>query len=153
MVTDKQRKYLSPNTLESLKRMVAFKDYSLFALTLKQYTMTKLAFYELCEVAIDNDDLYSLESLLDTYYQFWKQETFDKLIQYVMTTHKYWISSFLDGFIDKVNKYHTDVNAWNELVREREANKMNNDAVDEIPQETNKKNFFERLVYLITGKE
>lgn len=121
MVRDKSYKYLTADETMKMKYAIGFKDYYTLSKTMKSVVMTKKVFLELCETAMDNDDLYALNSICMTYHQLWKQEVFDRLSSYMTATKKYWMFSFLDGFIDTVNAYHNDVNAWNNYIAETQS--------------------------------
>lgn len=109
-------KFLNSDVKTKLKTSIVFKDYYTLAATLKNYVMTKPVFLELCETAINNDDLFALKTLLEVYYQLWRQDVFDYIIRYATSAKRFWVIVFIDGFIDRVNKYHSDVNLWNEYV-------------------------------------
>jgi hypothetical protein len=114
MQTPKQycHPYGSPS-IQELISIVAFGDVLLLSKRLREKVLKKSEFIKLCNTAIDINNRYILGFLLDAYYQFWKQDVFDVLINYMLFKRSYELLGYINLYIDKVNVLLDEVDRLN----------------------------------------
>lgn len=142
MRRDNVYRYVGNDPLIKMRTAIVFKDYFTLAKTLKSIKLNKADFIELCKTSVEANDQFILNSLLEAYYQFWKQDVFEAIIVHISKEKKYELASYIDEFIDKVNTRFSDVNAWESYVKSKE------DAVliaEDTQQIKSKKSFLSKL--------
>jgi hypothetical protein len=105
--------FIGTPTIQELISIVSFGDTLLLSKRLRETVLKKSEFIRLCNTAIDINNRYILGFLLDAYYQFWKQDVFDKLIRYILVKQSYGLLGYLNIYIDKVNGLLNEVDALN----------------------------------------
>lgn len=112
-------KVISTDQFQRIRFALAERDFEDFAKVLKTVKMTKEHFYTLCRDAIDSKEILPLKIVLDLYPSYWNQELFGMLTEYIVSVKAFKMASFIDDYIDKVNKYHNSINEWNAHVKNK----------------------------------